>query len=456
MGNSRSPRKKHKRPIFVVQEHHARALHWDFRLEHDGVLASWALPKGVPEDPKRNRLAVQTEDHPMDYAEFAGEIPGGEYGGGHVTLWDHGEFDLEKWSDREVMVVLHGDRVRGRYVLFRTDAKNWMIHRMDPPDRDLDPLPDTIAPMLATPGELPRRDDGWAYEFKWDGIRAVVRVDGGRVRVRSRGDKDITSAFPELRELGERLGSRAAVIDGEIVAFDDAGRPSFERLQRRLNLVTDTAVRAAAASVAATFLMFDVLYLDGRSMLSAPYDERREALESLAIDGGAVVTTPAFRSARGRDVLDAAERAGLEGVVAKRRSSRYEPGRRASSWVKVKLVRTQEVVIAGWTEGNNSLAGSLGALLLGVYDDGELVYAGKVGSGFDTAGRRRLLEQLEPLATERSPFAKPLPSDLRAAHFVEPSLVGEVTFTEWTRAGQLRHPVWRGLRVDKLPREVVR
>jgi len=193
MGTKR-PRRQQKggRPVFVIQEHHARALHWDFRLEHDGVLVSWALPKGVPEDPATNHLAVHTEDHPMEYGTFEGDIPRGEYGGGQVSIWDHGDYELEKWTESEVKVVLHGSRARGRYVLFATRGKNWMIHRMDPARPGFEPLPARIAPMLAAAGSLPARDEEWAYEIKWDGVRAVVYVDGGRVRALSRTDKDIS------------------------------------------------------------------------------------------------------------------------------------------------------------------------------------------------------------------------------------------------------------------------
>jgi bifunctional non-homologous end joining protein LigD len=444
-------------PVFVIQEHHARALHWDFRLEHDGVLVSWALPKGLPLDPKRNHLAVHTEDHPMDYATFNGSIPKGEYGGGHVSIWDHGGFELEKWSEREVKVVLYGERSSGRYVLFQTGGKNWMIHRMDAAPVGFESLPAAIAPMLATAGELPRSDAGWAYEFKWDGVRAITYVDGGRVRAMSRGDKDLTKAFPELRDLGLRLGARPAVLDGELVAFDDDGRPSFGRLQHRLNLGSAAAITKRAGEIAVTYLVFDVLHLDGESLLASSYDDRRAALESLGLAGGSFAVPPAFRDAAGADVLAAATASQLEGVVAKRRDSPYRPGERSPQWVKIKVIKTQEVVIGGWTDGEGERAGSLGALLLGVHDDGELRYAGKVGTGFDAATRRELLAALQPLATDVSPFAGALPrAEAAGAHFVSPELVGEVRFAEWTSGGHLRHTSWRGLRVDKTATEVVR
>jgi bifunctional non-homologous end joining protein LigD len=444
-------------PIFVIQEHHARALHWDFRLEHDGVLVSWALPKGLPLDPNRNHLAVHTEDHPMDYATFNGSIPKGEYGGGHVSIWDHGDYELEKWSDREVKVVLHGERSSGRYVLFQTGGKNWMIHRMDGAPADFRSLPDEVAPMLATAGALPANDAGWAYEFKWDGVRAITYIDGGRVRAMSRGNKDLTKAFPELRDLGLTLGSRPAVLDGELVAFDDAGRPSFGRLQHRLNVTSAAAITKRANEIAVTYLVFDVLHLDGKSLLESSYDERRSALESLELTGSSFATPPSLRDATGADVLAAAESGGLEGVVAKRRDSQYRPGERSPSWIKVKVVKTQEVVIGGWTDGEGERAGSFGALLLGVNDGGELRYAGKVGTGFDAVTRSELLAAMKPLAAPESPFAGALSkAEATTAHFLTPSLVGEVRFAEWTSGGHLRHPSWRGLRFDKDVSEVVR
>ena len=206
---SRNRRREPSSPKFVIQEHHARALHWDLRLEHDGVFVSWALPKGLPISPSTNHLAVHTEDHPLQYGGFEGEIPKGEYGGGNVSIWDQGTYELEKWAEKEVMVVLHGVRAQGRYVLFPTGGKNWMIHRMDPAPQGFEPMPKRIAPMLAVLSANPPEPPGWAYEFKWDGVRALVFVDGGRVRATSRNDNDLTATFPELRAIGEFLGSRS-------------------------------------------------------------------------------------------------------------------------------------------------------------------------------------------------------------------------------------------------------
>jgi bifunctional non-homologous end joining protein LigD len=442
---------------FVIQEHHARALHWDFRLERDGVLVSWALPKGLPLDPKTNHLAVHTEDHPLDYGSFAGEIPQGEYGGGKVTIWDHGTYEIEKWRTNEIMVVLHGERAAGRYVLFPTGEKNWMIHRMDPAPANFEAMPEHVAPMLALAGELPSRDKEWAFEFKWDGVRAMVYVDGGRVRAVTRNDKSLMTTFPELRDIGEFLGSRSAILDGEIVALDKDDRPSFATLAHRLHLTSKTAIDSLAKSSPASFFAFDVLYLEGRSLLSAPYDERRAALESLKLHGETFTTPPSATNVKGAEIARIAKERGLEGVVAKLRSSHYVPGARNGDWIKIKIFRTQEVVIGGWTDGHGERAGSLGALLLGIHSDEGFTYVGKVGTGFSATSRKELLDSLTPLARKTTPFLEQLsPAETRLAHFVRPQLVGEVQFSEWTSDGHLRHPSWRGLRTDKDASEVVR
>ena len=449
--------KKPSAPIFVIQEHHARALHWDFRLERDGVLVSWALPKGLPITPSTNHLAVHTEDHPLDYAEFEGDIPKGEYGGGNVTIWDRGTYDLEKWTDHEVKVVLHGRRASGRYVLFSTRGDDWMIHRMDAPPKDFEPMPERIQPMLALAGTLPKSDEGWAYEFKWDGVRAIVYVDGGRIRMSSRNDKDLSPSFPEFHVIGEFLGSRTAIIDGEIVAFDDEGRPSFGRLQQRLHLGSKSLITRRAKDVPASFLAFDLVYFEGRSLIERTYDERRQILESLKLEGDSFATPASFKDGKGADVLRVAKERGLEGVVVKRRSSPYSPGRRNGDWVKVKNFHTQEVVIGGYTEGRGERAGSLGALLLGIPSGDALSYVGKVGTGFNESARKDLLEMLTPLANDQSPFLTKLsPSETALARFVRPEVVGEVQYGEWTKEGHLRHPSWRGLRPDKDPSDVIR
>jgi bifunctional non-homologous end joining protein LigD len=437
---------------FVVQEHHARSLHWDLRLERDGVLASWAVPKGIPPDPRKNHLAVRTEDHPIEYLEFHGDIPAGQYGAGTMRIWDSGTYETHKWRDKEVMVTFHGERVRGRYVLFRTDEKNWMIHRMDPPeDPDREPLPDKIEPMLAKTGPLPRDDHRWAYEIKWDGVRAIGYVDGGRLRLASRNGRDITPRYPELRELGRVLAGHEAVLDGEVVAFDADGRPSFQRLQGRMHLTSDHVVRRLAQSEPVAYVLFDLLWLDGHSLLGLPYSERRERLLELGLSGP-TWQTPASHVGDGAAMLEASRARGLEGIIAKRLDSPYTPGRRPGTWVKVKNVRATEVVIGGWLEGEGRRSGRLGALVVGYHEDGALRYAGRVGTGFDEAELNRLGGLLAPLARADSPFAGRQPP--RETHFVEPELVAAVNYGEWTQARTLRHPVYKGLRDDLAPENV--
>ena len=282
-----------------MQEHHARRLHWDLRLEHEGTLASWALPRGVPEHPDENRLAVRTEDHPLEYLEFEGEIPKGEYGAGTMFVWDRGTYEAEKFRDDEVIATFHGERVSGRYALFRTRETDWMIHRMDPPvDPTYEPFPDRFKPMMARSGKLPPRENQFGFEVKWDGIRTVAFCDHGHIDLQGRNFSDFTPRYPEVRELARSLGARRVVLDGEIVAFDDEGRPSFERLQARMHLASDSAVRRRMRDIPATYVIFDLLYLDGHSTMALSYEERRGLLERLELEGPAW-RTPVLPPRRG-------------------------------------------------------------------------------------------------------------------------------------------------------------
>jgi len=463
--------RKDAAPRFVVHEHHARRLHWDLRLEREGVLASWAIPNGIPEDPAENRKAIHTEDHPLSYLDFEGTIPAGEYGAGEIHVWDTGTYEAEKFREDEVIVVFRGERLTGRYALFRTGGRDWMIHRMDPPaDPGREPMPERLVPMLARPGEVPADEEAWAFEVKWDGVRALVYSEPGRIRLASRNLRDITAHYPELRGLNRALGSRRAVLDGEIVAFDGQGRPSFERLQQRMHLASESVIQRRMRDIPVTLVLFDVLHLDGHTTCALPYTQRRERLEALDLEGPAW-RTPAYRAGDGAALLEASRQQDLEGIVAKRLDSRYEPGRRSGGWVKIKNTHRQELVIGGWLPGEGRRRERIGALLVGHYDAapaearrrGErprLVFAGRVGTGFTERELERLAARLGPLRRERSPFAARrakrsgggLPHN---AVWVKPELVAEVEYREWTAEGMLRAPSYKGLRDDADAREVV-
>ncbi|MCU1430416.1 MAG: ligD [Actinomycetia bacterium] len=439
---------------FVVQEHHARALHWDLRLERDGVLVSWAVPKGIPPTPKKNHLAVHTEDHPLEYLTFAGDIPAGEYGGGSMRVWDTGTYEVEKFEPNEVIVTLHGKRVEGKYALIHTKDKNWIIHRMSPPqDPDRRSPPPDLQPMLATLVPTPPTGAGWSWELKWDGIRALCYVDGGRCRFVTRNGNEVTRRYPELRALGAELGARDAVLDGEIVTFDAAGRPDFQLLQRRMHVDNETAIRRLARELPVVYVLFDLLWLDGHSVMEQPYESRRATLLGLGLTG-ASWQTPPHEVGDGAATIEVSKRFGLEGVVAKRLTSPYRPGKRTREWLKVKNELRQEFVVGGYTLGAGKREGAIGALLIGYYEDGALKYAGKVGTGFNEADLELLKTMLEPHRRESSPFSSGRPP--RDAVWVDPVVVVEVHFTEWTSGGAVRHPAFIGIRDDKRPEEVVR
>ena len=452
---------------FVVHEHHTprgrtgERVHWDLRLERDGVLRSWAVPKGPPTEPGLNRLAVPTEDHPLEYAAFSGTIAAGEYGGGEVSIWDAGRYATEKWLDDHVTVSFDGRRLTGRYVLFRLPDSTWNVRKLDPDpvvDEPVAGVPEDLTPMLAAIGELPRGDDlRWGYEFKWDGVRALAHVRSGRLRLRARSGNDVTASYPELGLLPDVLAGHDAVLDGEVVAMDARGRPDFGLLQGRMHRTGPEVARMAAAAPV-TYLVFDLLALDGESLLGLPYTARRERLDALGLASDRWVSTPWFPGDRpgvGEQVQAASLENGLEGVVAKRLESTYRPGGRGPDWRKIKNIRSQSVVVGGWRPGAGRRAGGIGSLLVGVHDDiGRFVFAGHVGTGFTAAALAGLGQLVTPRAT--SPFVDVLPREVtRDAHWVEPLLVGEVAYTEWTRDGRLRHPSWRGLRDDVRPDQVV-
>jgi bifunctional non-homologous end joining protein LigD len=430
---------------FVIQEHHARRLHYDFRLERDGVLVSWAVPKNLPETTSVNHLAVHTEDHPLEYGSFEGNIPHGEYGAGKVIIWDAGTYDAEKFNDSaekgEVIVNLHGSRISGRYALIQTNGNQWLAHRMK--DQHVFEF-DEIAPMLATHGSVAALTAGqWAFEGKWDGYRVLVEADRGGVRVRSRSGRDVTGEYPQLRDLADDLADHHVVLDGEAVVLDKSGVPSFHAMQNR------------GRGSRVEFWAFDLLYLDGRSLLRAKYSDRRKLLETLSRASNLIV--PELLPGNGADALEHSREQGWEGVVAKKRDSTYQPGRRSASWVKDKHWNTQEVVIGGWKAGEGGRTSGIGSLMVGIPSKDGLRFVGRVGTGFTERDLANLKKRLAPLHTDESPFDARLPTrDAKGVTFVEPVLVGEVRYSEWTPDDRLRQPSWRGLRPDKKPSEVVR
>ncbi|MCV7024795.1 ATP-dependent DNA ligase [Mycolicibacterium novocastrense] len=433
---------------FVIQEHHARRLHYDLRLERDGVLVSWAVPKNLPDTPSVNHLAVHTEDHPLEYLTFHGEIPKGEYGGGKMIIWDTGTYEAEKFNDvppdstkegGEVIINLRGEKVDGRYALIQTDGKNWLAHRMKDQKR---PHAGDLAPMLSTEGSVARlKASQWAFEGKWDGYRVIVDADRGRLTVRSRRGRDVTGEFPQFEAVAADLADHHVILDGEAVALDESGVPSFSEMQNR------------ARSTRVEFWAFDILHLDGRSLLRAKYSDRRRILEALAEGGGLIV--PDQLPGDGPEAMEYARKMRWEGVVAKKRDSTYQPGRRSKAWIKDKVWNTQEVVIAGWRQGEGGRSSGIGSLMLGIPADGGLQFVGRVGTGFTDKALAELKKTLKPLETDESPFNERLPrQDAKGVTFVRPELVGEVRYSERTSDNRLRQPSWRGLRPDKVPDEV--
>jgi bifunctional non-homologous end joining protein LigD len=326
-----------------------------------------------------------------------------------------------------------------------------MIHRMDPPvDPSYEPMPDRLVPMLARSGDLPRDEEAWGFEVKWDGIRTVLFCDHGHMALQGRNGTDFTARYPEVRELARELGARRLILDGEIVAFDQEGRPSFERLQSRMHLASDSAVRRRMRDIPVTYIAFDLLYLDGHSTMPLGYENRRELLDALELEGPAW-RAPAYNRGEGSALLAATKELGIEGIVAKRLASPYEPGRRSSAWVKVKNICEQDVVIGGWVPGEGRRSGRVGAVVAGLYEDGRLVYVGKVGTGFTDRTLAILERELAPLRRDSSPFHGRQPP--KGTIFAEPRLVARVELREWTTSGTMRAPSFKGLRDDIDPQD---
>ncbi|MFY9580533.1 MAG: DNA ligase D [Gaiellaceae bacterium] len=448
-------KRKTKEPIFVVQRHDARSLHYDFRLERSGALASWAVPKGVPLEPGQQHLAVHVEDHPLDYATFEGEIPKGNYGAGTVEIWDSGTYELvEEKRNGGLTVRLHGKKLDGTWALVPAklggDEKNWLIVRKRDEGAEAGPSRParraTYTPMLATPAEEVPRGSGWLFEVKWDGYRAIASVAGGEAILTSRNGNDLTARFSNVaKELAKAVKTPDCALDGEVCALDESGRSSFSAMQQ------------GKPGTPIVYYVFDVLEVDGEPLVDLPLVERRKRLEQLLDKRNRTVRlSETFDD--GNALFEAAKAQGLEGIVAKRLDSRYLQGKRTRDWLKIKTHGRQEFVIAGFTKGTGRRASSFGSLVLAYYQSDELVYAGNVGTGFTGQEIEKLLDKLRPLKRSTSPFKEvPKMPKVRKSDviWVEPELVCEVEFVEWTHDGRLRAPAYKGLREDK-PAEAVR
>ena len=484
---------------FVVQKHRARQLHYDFRLEIDGVLKSWAVPKGPSLNPSDKRLAIETEDHPLEYGDFEGVIPEGNYGAGTVMVWDRGSFEVEgeksaaeQYGRGELKFQLHGQKLRGSFALVRmrrADQKNaWLLikHRDAAADAEWDvdrhdgsaltgrsmdeiargaaarrdpgpstaaevegarraAMPERIEPMLATLVDEAFSDPAWLFEIKWDGERALAWVKDGKVELRSRAGRVITSQYPELHALGESLRARRAVVDGEIVVLDEEGRSDFSRLQRRMNVVKPSAGLVREFPV--VYYVFDLLWCDGYDLRQAGLGARKQLLREI-LDVGGTIRYSDHQERLGKELFALARQKGLEGIVGKRADSPYVAGR-SGHWVKVKSTEEIDAVVGGWTEPR---AGRqyFGSLLLGLYDGEALRFIGHVGTGFTGDVLERIHDALGRLAARRSPFTE-VPETNEPAHWTKPRLIARVRYGGWTSAGRLREAVFLGLRADIEP-----
>jgi bifunctional non-homologous end joining protein LigD len=444
-------KRREKEPIFVVQRHDARRLHYDFRLERNGALASWAVPKGVPLEPGQRNLAVHVEDHPLEYATFEGEIPAGQYGAGQVEIWDKGTYELiEEKPNGGLTVRLDGERLQGTWTLVPAklsgDPKNWLLLRKSDEGAGKKTTRGRYPPMLASLAEKLPTGRGWLFEAKWDGYRIVAYVRNGDAELRTRKDQDYTERFAQVAsQLPRALRTSNCVLDGEVCAIDEQGRASFSAMQQ--------------GGRPLVYYVFDLLELEGEPLVQRPFTERRERLEGILDRSNRVVQlSEAFDD--GAALEQAAVEQGLEGVMAKRGDSRYEPGKRSRDWLKVKPgLQRQEFVVVGYSKGQGRRSGSLGSLVLAVRRGRDLEWVGNVGTGFSDKTLDDLLARLRPLELETSPLAAP-PKMPRVRKgdvvWVEPKLVAEVAFAEWTHDQHLRAPRFLGIRDDKEPQEVRR
>jgi bifunctional non-homologous end joining protein LigD len=440
---------------FVIQKHRATRLHYDVRLEKDGAMPSWAVPRGLPIERGDRRLAVRTEDHPLEYASFEGTIPQGHYGAGEVRIFDAGTYDRVEWTDSKVSFRLHGRRYPGLEYHFVKTRTDWLVFLASEQRAPLIPTAPRLQPMLAEGGGKAFDDPSWRFEPKLDGIRAIVELATDSTKLISRRGREVSGSYPELRMVHELVDQVNAVADGEIVAFDDEGRNSFESLQQRMNLVSEREIKRASTQIPVALVLFDLLWLDGNEITGLGLEERRELLETI-VEEDPRLQLSAYVDGAGTKLTASARDLRLEGVMAKRLGSTYRPGRRSPDWRKIKLINTQDCVILGWTRGQGGRSGTLGALLVGAYVDGDLVWIGQVGTGFTDQTLARLTELLEPLETDRPPIDDPDLAAVKGATYVKPELVCEVEYLEITKSTRkMRAPSFKGLRPDTAPEDCV-
>jgi bifunctional non-homologous end joining protein LigD len=448
---------------FVIHQHHATRLHFDLRLEmlngSNPVLVSWAVPKNLPLETGEKHLAVHVEDHPFDYGSFSGTIPSGNYGAGEVRIFDSGTYEMLEQEPGKLTFRLLGQRMQGVWHLIQTkrnDGTDWLVWLRASERPPAEPRPEPV-PMLATLVDQAFDSDDWIFEFKWDGVRAFAACNS-ETTLFSRNRRDITATYPELAKLHERMVAIDAMVDGEVVAMRD-GRPSFESLQSRVNLQDKASIKKAMQQIPVTYMAFDLLYLDGRSLLGTPVEERKAMLQELIVPSGNVQVSP-FVEAAGCAVFEASRAQKLEGAVAKRLGSLYRPGKRSKDWLKIKTTFDADVVIGGWTRGEGARSNTMGALLVGAYDDGKLRYVGSVGTGFSDDSLSEVMGALLEAESSECPFTDN-PSGSRSAfgkaiknpRWTKPTLVARVEFRELTSVGRLRAPSFKGLRDDKAPEE---
>ncbi|HEY7400881.1 MAG TPA: non-homologous end-joining DNA ligase [Actinomycetota bacterium] len=440
---------------FVIQKHRATRLHYDVRLERDGGMPSWAVPKGLPTVKGERRLAVQTEVHPIEYNSFQGTIPEGHYGAGEVRIFDDGWYERLEWDEKKVSFKLHGRRYPGLEFHFIKTRSDWLAFLASAQDAPLIDSPPRFQPMFAEGGWKAFDDPAWSFEPKMDGIRCLAYLTTGETSLFTRNGRDATAQYPDIHMIHELVDQVNAVVDGEIVAFDRDGKNSFEALQQRMNLLNEREIKRASAAIPVSLVAFDLLWLDGRDTTGLPIEERRELL-SLIVEPDHRLQLTTFVDGEGTSFVEAARSLGLEGVVAKKKGSKYLPGRRSDTWRKIKLINTQDCVILGWTPGLRGRSSTFGALLVGALDDGELVWIGQVGTGFTDKMLEHVVKLLEPLE-RRTP---PIEDRELARHpeytWFEPEICCEVEYLEITKSThKMRAPSFKGLRPDKTPEECV-